>query len=347
MKRIRWGVIGAGGIADRRTILQGILPSKLSELTMLMDVKKKTVGALSKKYCVEGTTDIDKLLSSDNVDAVYIATPHHLHAEQIAAAARAGKHVLSEKPMARDTKEARKVAAAIKRAGITFSLAFLFRYHACHVKIKRLIHEGAIGRPVAGRAQLSCWYPKMKDSWRQIPEKGFGGTVPDMASHVMDLLEFFLGKTTELCAFVSTLVHGYPADDMCTVIHKFESGAHGIVDVYWNVPDRACENRLEIYGDKGSITAAMTLGQEPYGEFCLVQSDQGIYDAGQTMRNRPPKRRLYRPRPASTYMAEVNAFARAILENKQGDFPTEQAIWNLRLCESVYRSARTGRVVSL
>ena len=345
-RTIRWGVIGAGGVADRRTIPEGIIPSATGSLAMIMDVDADTVARLSRKYGVPGTTDLDELVQSPEIDAVYIATPHFLHASQIIKAASAGKHVLSEKPMAANSAEAAQVLRAVESANVKFALAYLFRYHAVHAQMKELIDQGAIGRPVAGRAQLSCWYPRMEDAWRQVPEQGLGGAVVDMASHCMDLLEFFLGRTAELTAFVSTLVHEYPVDDMATILQKFRSGAHGIVDVYWNVPDRACENRLEMYGTKGSLTAAGTISQSAHGEFVLIRSDQSGYEARQE-RSAPCEVKKCRPEPVSTYMREIDAFARAITADEQTDFPPEQALWNLKLCEACYRSAETGRSVRL
>ena len=167
-----------------------------------------------------------------------------------------------------------------------------------------------------------------------------------MASHVMDLLEFLLGRTVELSAFVSTLVHKYQVDDMATILQKFKSGAHGIVDVYWNVPDSACENRLEIYGTEGSLVSIGSISQEPGGELTVIKTTQKDYESKQT-RALSFKKKIVHPRKISTYKAEVEDFVHAINKNETTSFPPEQSLWNLRLCEAVYRSARTGKVISL
>jgi len=346
-KKIRWGIIGAGGIADRRAIPEGILPSKLSTLSMLMDIDKKKISPLAKKYGVPATTKIDELLNSDTVDAVYIATPPYLHAEQIIKAAAAGKHIMCEKPAAKDVAEAKKVAQAVKKNNVKFGMAFMFRYHPVHIKMKQLLQDGVIGQPVAGRAQLTCWFPKTrKTHWAQTQEKGLGGTVIDMASHCMDLLEWFFGQTTQICAFVSTLVHKYKVEDMSTIMQKFANGAHGYVDCLWNVPDRACGNRLEIYGTKGSMVSVDTIGQLPHGEVLVVQSDQSDYDPLQS-RALPYKRKVYRPKPRSTFIGELDSFVHAVTEDREPDFPAQQALWNVKLCQTVYQSAKTKKIIKL
>ena len=345
-RRIRWGVIGAGGIADRRAIAEGILPSRISKLAAVMDTDAQKAAVLSEKYGVPATTCLDELLDRADVDAVYIATPHYLHAQQIVQAASAGKHVLCEKPMAGSATEAHEVSAVVRRYGVKLGMAFMFRYHPVHLKMRELLESGAIGRPVAGRAQLSCWLPRAAGSWYQIAEKGLGGTVIDMASHCMDLLEWFFGRSTRVAAFVSTLVQDYAVDDMSTILQTFSCGAHGIVDCYWNVPDGACENRLEIYGTKGSMSSTGTIGQRPDGEAIVIRADQAAYEPRQE-RDTGFERKEYRPEPKSTFLGEFDSFASAIIEDREPDFPAEQAVWNVRLCDAVYRSAQTGRVIEL
>ncbi|MFC1806089.1 Gfo/Idh/MocA family protein, partial [Planctomycetota bacterium] len=167
---IGWGVIGAGGIARRRTIPEGIVPARGAKLVAVMDVDKKAAKAVAAEFGgVASYTEIEPLLARGDVDAVYIATPAYVHAEQALAAIKAGKHALIEKPVAMTAAEARKIAAAAKRKGVTVGTGFMMRHHGAHRKIKRLIDDGVIGTPVLGRAQLSCWYPPIQGAWRQDP----------------------------------------------------------------------------------------------------------------------------------------------------------------------------------
>jgi predicted dehydrogenase len=96
--KIRWGVLGSGGIAKRRTIPEGITKARNAELSVIFDINRQANAEVAKTYDVEQTADINELLDSD-VDAVYVATPTYFHAGQVRACAEAGKHVLCEKPL--------------------------------------------------------------------------------------------------------------------------------------------------------------------------------------------------------------------------------------------------------
>ena len=141
---IGWGVIGAGGIAFRRTIPEGIIPARGAKLAAVMDTDRKRAKAASEAFGgVPWCTTLEPLLERDDVDAVYIATPTLAHAPQALAAIQAGKHALVEKPIAMTAAEARRIAAAATRKGVLVGTGFMMRHHGAHQKIKQLIaaHE--------------------------------------------------------------------------------------------------------------------------------------------------------------------------------------------------------------
>ena len=325
---IGWGVIGAGGIASRRTIPEGIVPARGARLVAVMDVDRQAAEAAGGRF-----------------DAVYIATPTIAHAPQARAAVKAGRHVLDEKPVAMTAAEARKIAAAAEKRGVLVGTGFMMRHHGAHQKIKQLIDDGTIGKPVMGRAQLSCWYPPIQGAWRQDPTLGGGGSFIDMGNHCFDLLEMLLGKTVQVHAFTANLVHGYESEDTAVVTFRFASGAVGIVDNLFNVPDEASKNVLEIYGSAGSIRCEGTIGQTPGGTVRLVAVKTGAYDAQQQRTVR--KERTIRFREANTYRAEIEDFTRAIRQGTRPAVPIADGIWNMQVVDAAYRSARTGRAVAL
>ncbi|HUT34289.1 MAG TPA: Gfo/Idh/MocA family oxidoreductase [Planctomycetota bacterium] len=343
---IGWGVIGAGGIASRRTIPEGILPARGAKLAAVMDIAPARAKAAAERFGgVPWFTEVEPLLARDDVEAVYIATPTIAHAPQALAAIAAGKHVLVEKPLAMTVAEGRRIAAAAKRRGVLVGTGFMMRHHGAHQKIRQLIEAGAIGTPVMGRAQLSCWYPPIEGAWRQDPALGGGGSFADMGNHCFDLLEMFLGRTTEVHAFIGNLVHDYKSEDTAVVTFRFESGAIGIVDNLFNVPDEASRNVLEIYGSAGGIRCEGTIGQAPGGSVRLVSVRAGGYDARQ--QRAAARERLIPFRKVNTYRAEIEDFTRAIRTGGRPAVPIEDGLWNLRVVEAAYRSARTGRVVRL
>ena len=345
---VKWGVIGAGGIADRRTIPEGIVPSPKCELVAVMDVDPGRASAVAEKYGVsQSFTRVDDLLALREVEAVYIASPNCYHKEQAIAAARAGKHVFVEKPMALSVADGEEMIAACQENGVKLMVGYLMRFHAGHRKLKEMIDGGQLGQIVFGRAQLTCWYPAMAGAWRQVPELGGGGAFIDMGTHCLDLLEVLIGKAKRLVAFMDTLTQDYTVDDTGTVMVEFENGAHGIVDVNFNVPDEAAQNVLEIRGTGGLVLADHTIGQEPGGTMtAYIPMAAGGYDAAQAR----AETGIARPidyEPANTYRAEVEYFVDCIEHDLEPVTGGSEALRFVRLTQLVHESAATGKVITL
>ncbi|MCK5328427.1 MAG: Gfo/Idh/MocA family oxidoreductase, partial [Candidatus Latescibacteria bacterium] len=227
--KIGWGVIGAGGIADRKTI-PGMLEAENAELVAVMSMPDADTDALAKKYGVRGYYTERELLADPRVDAVYLATPVYLHHKQAIMAAEAGKHLLIEKPLTIGAPEGQAVVDACRKAGVKACEGYMMRFHTLNLKAKEMVDAGLIGNVVMGRAQLSCWYPDMPGAWRQDPKLGGGGTLMDLASHCYDLLEMYIGPIRSVMALVNTQTFQYAVEDSSTTLLEFESGAHGIAD---------------------------------------------------------------------------------------------------------------------
>ena len=209
-----------------------------------------------------------------------------------------------------------------------------------------MVREGRIGSPVLGRAQLSCWYPRIEGAWRQDPARGGGGSLMDMGSHCIDLLELYFGRTRRVRCVADRLVHDYPSEDTAIVTLEFETGAKGIVDVLFNVPDASSRNRLELYGARGSILAEGTIGQGEAGEMvAYLEEGDGGYNAQQS---RDPSGGIrIAPDPVNIYRAEVEAFAQAVLDDTDPPVGGEAGLWNQRVVAAAYESAETGRAATV
>jgi len=345
---VKWGVIGAGGIASRRTIPEGLLPSPKCDLLAVMDVDPGRASAVAERFGVpRWFTRAEDLLALPEIEAVYIATPNGYHKEQAIAAARAGKHVLVEKPMALSERDAEEMLAACRAAGVQLMVAYMMRFHAHHQRLKAMIEAGELGQITFGRAQLTCWYPPIPGAWRQDPHLGGGGAFIDMGTHCLDLLEMLIGRVKRVCAFMRTLAFDYPVEDTATVLLEFENGAQGVVDASFCVPDEASRNVLEIRGTRGAVTADHTIGQEPGGTMsAIVLGQVGGYDAQQA-RSAPGAAQPVLVEPVNTYRAEVEYFVECI---EQGHVPFSgggEALRFVRLTQAVYESARTGRVLDV
>lgn len=346
--KIGWGVIGAGGIADRRTIPEGIMPAANAELVAVMDVSEERVRAVSAKYGdVPWTTQESELLAREDVQAVYVATPTYLHCRQTVNALLAGKHVLCEKPMAMNLAECEKMIQVAAENKLTLAIGYMMRFHAWHRLLQRMVQAGELGRLVMGRAQLTCWYPRIEGAWRQVPEQGGGGSLVDMGSHCIDVLELFLGRTVEVTAFTGTLVQDYPVEDTATVLLRFQSGALGFVDAHFNVPDAAAVNLLELYGTKGRVTGQGTIGQMSTGKMvaCLEREEKG-YEAAQ-VREGAVEEEIAPDEAPNIYQSQIEDVSDAILTGRPPTVPGEDGMWNLRVVLAAYESARTGKAVTV
>ena len=349
MKKVRWGVIGAGGIARRRT-LPGMRHCRFAQAVALQDINHSAARDAAKEFgCRRVFATQEELLACDEVEAVYIATPVHLHASQFIAACRAGKHVLMEKPLAGDAQAARRMIAAAKKAGVYATEGYMMKFHALHQKAKGMVDRGEIGKVVFARGQLSCWYPPIPGAWRQIPKKGGGGALIDMATHIYDLLEWMVGPIVGVVAFCDRLVHDYPVEDSSTTLLHFAGGAQGVVDCFFNVPDAAGQDRLELYGPLGAIQAAGTIGQMPTGEMFAYLSEAGKkYDPKQSKDSLAVKSRNVAYKPVNMYGAEVDYLSKCIREKRPPEINTlEHGLHVLKIALAAYKSAKTGKVVKV
>ena len=346
MEKVHWGIIGAGGIAKRR-IIPAIKNEKNSIITGIMN--RSNPGKIAKEFGVSFyTSDLDEILSREDIDAVYIATPVYLHKEEVIKAAERGKHILCEKPLALTYNDAKAMLDAVKLNGVKFQVGFMMHYHGAHREINRIIKEKKIGTPVYARAQLTCWYPPLKNAWRQNPELGGGGALIDMAPHLYDLLEMFFGPVKRILSLTGRVVQAYQVEDSATTLIEFVSGVHATVDTFFNIPDEAARTRLEIYGSKGAILTEGTLGQDPGGKAEIYEkaTDTGY----EPMQNKDIenvfKRLPYKQ--VDIFLAEVKAFVNALIEKREITENTgTDGVHSMKLIDAAYRSAKTGCFIDI
>jgi predicted dehydrogenase len=343
--KIRWGVIGSGGIARRRTIPEGLAQAKNAVLSAVFDLEAKANGEVAKQFQAAAAASVDELLAGD-IDAVYVATPAHLHYEHVQACARAGKHVLCEKPLGMTITEAEEMIARCDRSDVKLGCAFMMRFVAQHREAQKLIRQGRLGRPVYARAQLSCWYPPIENAWRQDPATGGGGSLMDMGGHCIDLLEMFFGNVARVSCFVHNTVHNYRSEDSAVATLFFENGALATVDTFFCIPDAGSKNALELYGSRGSILAQGTIGQGPAGRMtAFLEPDERGYDAQQA--RAADQGMPIEPEPVNTYRAEIEEFSRAILEDRPSAIGGDLGFHSQKVLAACYESARLGRAVEV
>ena len=337
--KIKWGVIGCGGIADRRT-LPGMMLAENAELVAVMDTRLAAAEACREKYGAKYAFDsAEALLALDEIEAVYIASPVFCHKAQCEAAAKAGKHILLEKPMGLLVAEAREIEATCAAAGVKLGVAFMMRFHSYHAEMRRLVKEGVLGEIVSARAQFTCWYPEIENCWRQNKALSGGGAMLDMAIHSIDLVRYITGlEIEEAKGLCGNQIFKYSVDDAGIGVYRMNNGALCVVDSAFNIPDDVSVSKLEIYGTKGSMVAKGTLSQEEGGSLeVLAIENAGGYDAAQN-------RTTVQPIEVSVtfgnmYTKEIEAFGRAV--RGEGEIPVTaaDAILSQKAIEDVYASA--------
>jgi predicted dehydrogenase len=265
LDKVRWGIIGCGDVTE---VKSGPAFQKVNN-SELVAVMRRT-GELAKDYAERHQVpkwydDADQLINDPDVNAIYIATPPGSHKEYTLKAARAGKPVYVEKPMARNYAECQEMIAACEKAGIPLFVAYYRRAQARFLKIKELLENGAIGEVrfvSATQYQMDFEAGKQPEqlSWRVQPELAGGGLFFDLASHTLDIFDFLLGPIKSVQGIASNQAGYYSAEDIVSGTFLFESGVHGVGK--WCFTAFENEDINEIIGSKGKITFS-TFGNEP------------------------------------------------------------------------------------
>ena len=332
---MKWCVIGAGGIADRRTI-PALLTDKDNEIVALMDRVPSVAESVGKKYGVKYYTDENSMLTENACDAVYIGTPVACHVGQALTALKYGCNVFIEKPIALNAEDGRKLVEAFKKAKKEIFVGYMMKYHNLHVKAKKLVKEGKVGQVSDVRLQFSCWYPEIAGAWRQDKSLGGGGAFMDLGVHCIELIEYILDEEiTEAKGFFNTHTFSYEVEDGAVMAFKTKSGVLGHIDVNFNIPDNASVSKMEIYGTKGYIICHGTLGQEEVGRLSYLYSPQGDYVAQQSRTTFKPEN--FYGGKGNLYLKQIQDFRGIIKRGKLDYSYAERAVQVQAIVDKFYK----------
>ncbi len=251
---VRWGIVGASRVA-REFVIDAIRQQPDGEVVAVLS----SDAARAKQYAAanglpQSYTDLDLLLRDAGVDAVYISTTNELHCPQTIAAAKAGKHVLCEKPLAMSLAEAHSMLAACRAAGVVLATNHHLRNAASHRAERQAIDDGWSGRPLAARVAASFYVPPdLSDNWRFVrPETG-AGIVLDTTTHVVDTLRFILDDDPlEVSSIVQSggMAQG-KIEDGAMSTYKFRSGL--IAQSHEAFTGIKARTGFEVLGTEGTI----------------------------------------------------------------------------------------------
>ena len=284
---LRWGLIGCGDIAAKR-VAEALRRSTGSELVAVARARKELAADFDERHGARRWhADWNALLGDDEVDAVYVATPVHLHAEQAVAAAAAGKHVLCEKPMALDVAGAERMLAAARAHGVRLGVAYYRHHYPVVARLRQLVASGELGQPVLAQVQAFEPFdvpPGHPRAWFLRREHAGGGPMADFGCHRIEVLLDLLGPLAEAQGFPDNVRFRERNVEDTFVAHlRFRSGAIALLSVTHAVSER--RDTLEIFGTRASAHVGV-LNQ---GELHIVTG------AGVHAEKHPPHPNLHQP----------------------------------------------------
>ena len=332
MKRLGWGLIGTGRIADER-VLPGINAHPGNRLVGVVSRDKGRAGSFARKFNAEHAyTSYDELLRNPDVTVVAVHTPNAQHAEQVIAAARAGKHVFCDKPMATNVADAERMVRECDKAGVKLGINFHNRRMPCFIEARRIAASGEIGEVQMVQIEVS---PGARPggrlgTWRVDPAAAGMGTTYSIGVHAFDILRYLVGSEVALVSAFFDKPRGV-MEEINLATFRFASGAFAQVSVHENTPYP--HNDFVIYGTKGRILGRGLTRSRAGGVMEVTRADGGTTET---------------EFPAiDAHAAAVAAFSDALLE---GSDPVPSGLDGLRsvqVTEAMARSAFEGIHVRL
>ncbi|MGB9596289.1 MAG: Gfo/Idh/MocA family protein [Candidatus Poribacteria bacterium] len=326
-------IIGCGGIAEAHC--QTVLGKDPNIKLYMYDVDFGRAEALCKKYSGAGCFNTyQEVLSSKDIDVVDICVPHDEHVPVIISAAKAGKHILSEKPIARTLAEADQILDAVKKSGVRFFVAECYRFYPSALKAKELIDEGVIGEPFL--IQINSMHFHIPPGWRRSKEKNGGGVLIDRGIHFVNYLRLLGGKVKTIFAtFNHSAVKEMEGEDTATVPVKFENDATGQMVISWGTRMFTPFAWLAVYGSEGTM---YDIGD---GFYVFSIKDERFNDNGKPVRLFDTMLEPY------IIPAEMQHFVDRMRDGNEFAVTGESARADLEIVELATRSAETGQAIHL
>lgn len=329
--KLKWGVLGCAGIA-KRAVIPGVQASNLNEVTAIASRSLEQANRTADEHGIQTAYgSYEELLSDPTIDVVYIPLPNHLHREWTIRAAEAGKHVLCEKPLALNAKEAEEMVQACANAGVQLSEAFMYRWNPRYDTIRDIIASGEIGELRGIRSAFTFNNAKDSNNVRYRKEWG-GGSIYDVGCYPINAARLLLGK--EPVAVTVQAIFSPEHDDvdmMASGLMEFEGGVSLTFDCgMW----AAFRNPLEVLGTDGiiEVPSAFVTPQEGSGDFYVHAKGE---------------RRLVQAKHVNAYTEQADAMYRAIRGEEPLRYGAGDAVANMKAIDACLQSARERTRVTI
>ena len=265
---LRWGLIGASTIASEHMI--SAMRANGGEVVAVLSGDKARGQSFAQKHSItRATTELAALVESPDIDAVYISTTNDLHRDQMMAAAKAGLHVLCEKPLALNLADARAMVATAKAHAVVMATNHHLRNAATHRAMHEAIAKGRIGKPLFARVFHAVYLPPHLQGWRITTPGAGGGVILDITVHDADTLRFVLGDEP-VSVSAMTMKGGMGTaglEDGVMGVVRFQGGA--LAQFHDAFTTRYATTGFEVHGEEGSLIGTDCMTQQPKGEVVL------------------------------------------------------------------------------
>lgn len=334
-------LIGCGEISPDNAA--GIMASRHCELGPVMDLDEQAARSLGEQFGVSYTTSLEQVLVDPTVDGVVIAIPHYLHAGVCQQAARMGKHVIVEKPLATKLEDADLMIEECNRAGVALSVLFSFRYEPRVVRARQLVEMGAIGEITGTNVQfmtekpVSYWAQgykaRVQTDWRGSWEKSGGGVLMMNVCHMLDYIRYITGlEVSQVYSDFSTLNSPVEVEDTISVTIRYQRGGIGAVQASSVARGERWRSDERIWGTHGTLELA------PNPRIYTMRAVGGLKPARwQRLKSLPKTNRIAR---------YFDRFAEAVRDGHAPDVSGEDGRLNLAVLLGAYEAARTGCAVT-
>jgi predicted dehydrogenase len=263
--RLKTAIVGCGKVAGTHALAYRALPN--SEFVAACDVSPERAEAFGAKFQVRGYTDLEEMLSREKVDVLSVCTQHTQHPAAVEAAAAAGVHVISEKPLAIDLVSCDRAIAAANTAGIKLGVVSQRRWYEPVQRMKEAMNAGKLGKPALVMVTMLGWREPayyLSDPWRGTWKGEGGGVVVSQAPHYLDLLCWFMGPVAEIHAYWDNYNHpGIEVDDTVVASVRFKNGGMGSV-VLSNSQRPGLYGKIHVHGSSGASVGAEIDSGSPF-----------------------------------------------------------------------------------
>lgn len=324
-----WGIVGLGRIAGSQ-IAPAITASAGGRLACVTSRDQGRAEEFARAHgAAVALDDYAKMLADPAVRAVYIATPNALHAEQVIAAARAGKHVLCDKPLALTVTDARRCVEECRAAGVRLGITFQTRYYDGIADAAKAVGDGEIGDVIAAEVTMSGGR-NLPRGWRTDPSLAGLGTLNNIGVHAFDLLRYLLGSEVSEVVAMTGAEPGYRVETTALALLRFACGTIAYVNANQSVPHS--RDDIVLYGSRGRVLGLNLSRPDREGTLSIITA------AGE------------RTFPAATrdgYRRVVEAFAGAVSSDRDPSPAGEDGVRSVQLTTAIAQAMAEHRVVPL